>query len=334
MPRYVHEEIKQKPTKMKAKIEEEVMAEKSLRKKKVKIENEAYEKLVILNEAYKQELVARGIDTMAIKAKTEKRFAEQKHIRQRKEEPQIERKDEAEKEEGEEDEVEKEGDETQYMSIELEEPKEVKVAEKVPKKKKGRKRKEESDDTLKEFVQGLRAKSQRTTKKPKFLESPFQTEMPKKKRKGKTSVVVVKDDDDKVEKDEEKPLAISHLDFDIRLPGTIDEEFYHNFTVQDVPNVSNDENKWLQYFLTLKVDKRTVFEVEDQTICRYDMLHLLRGGRLKEETVEALVARLQKWLKLPENAHVDRKFAIVMLFFSIWLLTASNLDKRNVYKII
>ncbi|ONK68306.1 uncharacterized protein A4U43_C05F9950 [Asparagus officinalis] len=36
----------------------------------------AYDKLVMLNEAYEQELVARGIDTMAIKAETEKRFAE------------------------------------------------------------------------------------------------------------------------------------------------------------------------------------------------------------------------------------------------------------------
>ncbi|ONK66890.1 uncharacterized protein A4U43_C06F13120 [Asparagus officinalis] len=211
MPRYVHEEIKQKPTKMKAKIEEDVTTEKSLRKIRVKKENEAYEKLVMLNEAYEQELVARGVDTMAIKVETEKRFAEQKHIRQKKEEPQIERKDEAEKEEGKEDEAEKEGDQTQDMSIELEEPKEVKVAEEVPKKKKGRKRREESDDTLKEFVQGLRPKSQRTTKKPKSLESPFQTEMPKKKRKGKIGVDVVKDDDDKGEKDEEKSLAISNL---------------------------------------------------------------------------------------------------------------------------
>ncbi|ONK66887.1 uncharacterized protein A4U43_C06F13090 [Asparagus officinalis] len=96
------------------------------------------------------------------------------------------------------------------MGIELEEPKEVKVAEEVPKMK-GSKRREESDDTLKEFIQGLPAKRHRTTKKPKFLESPFQTEMPKKKKERKTGVVVVKDDDDKGEKDEEKPLAISNL---------------------------------------------------------------------------------------------------------------------------
>ncbi|ONK60214.1 uncharacterized protein A4U43_C08F15590 [Asparagus officinalis] len=71
--------------------------------------NEAYDKLVMLNEAYEQELIARSIDTMVIKAETEKRFTEQKHIRQKKEEPQIERKDEAKKEEGKEDEAEKEG---------------------------------------------------------------------------------------------------------------------------------------------------------------------------------------------------------------------------------
>ncbi|ONK56693.1 uncharacterized protein A4U43_C10F11730 [Asparagus officinalis] len=186
----------------------------------------------MLNEAYEPELAARGVDTMTIKAETKKRFAEQKHIRQKKKDPQIERKDEAEKEEGKGDEVEKEGDQTQDMGIELEEHKEVKVAKEVPKKKKGRKRREESDNTLKEFVQGLRAKSQRTTKKPKFLESPFQTEMPKKKK---------------------------------------------------------GREDW----------RRTVFEVEDQTICRYDMLHILRDGRLNDE---------------------------------IWLLTASNLDERNVYK--
>ncbi|ONK66886.1 uncharacterized protein A4U43_C06F13080 [Asparagus officinalis] len=67
--------------------------------------NEAYEKFVMLNEAYVQELVARGVDTMAIKVETEKRFTEQKHIRQEKEEPPIERKYEAEKEEGKEDEA-------------------------------------------------------------------------------------------------------------------------------------------------------------------------------------------------------------------------------------
>ncbi|ONK67041.1 uncharacterized protein A4U43_C06F15040 [Asparagus officinalis] len=84
MPMYVHEEIKQKPTKMKAKIEEEVTAENSLRKKRVKKENEAYEKLVMLNEANEQELVARGVDTMTIKAETEKIYAEQKQSGKRK----------------------------------------------------------------------------------------------------------------------------------------------------------------------------------------------------------------------------------------------------------
>ncbi|ONK59436.1 uncharacterized protein A4U43_C08F6410 [Asparagus officinalis] len=130
--------------------------------------------------------------------------------------------------------------------------------------------------------------------------------------KGKKVVVVVKDDDDKGEKDKEKPLAISHEDFDIRLPGTVDEGFYHNFTIQDVPDVSNDKNKWLQYFLTLKVDKRTVYEVENQTISRYDMLFFISGGRLKDETVEALVAKLYKWLKLPENA--DRENLVANSF--------------------
>ncbi|XP_020269359.1 ABC transporter F family member 4-like [Asparagus officinalis] len=227
--RYVHEEIKLRPTTVKAKVEEEVTGEKSLGKKRVQKENEAYEKLVMLNEAYEQALVARGVDILAIKTETEKKFAEEKRIRQNKGEPQIdealsegdqtremdieleEAKVEAEKEEGKEEEGGKEGDQTQAMGSELEELKEVKVAEDVPKKEKGRKRREESDDTLKTFVSGLRAKSQRTTKKPKFLESPFQTELPKKGRKGKKGVVVVEDDDDKGEKDEEKPLAISHL---------------------------------------------------------------------------------------------------------------------------
>ncbi|ONK57461.1 uncharacterized protein A4U43_C09F750 [Asparagus officinalis] len=257
--RYVHEEIKQKPTKMKAKIKEDVTAEKSLGKKRVQKENEAYKKLVMLNEAYEQELIARNVDMMAIKAETEKRFAEQKHIRQKKGEPQIE------KEEGQEDEAEKEGDQTQDMGIELKEPKEVKVAEEVPKKKKGRKRREESD-TLKAFVQGRRAKSQRTTKKPKFLESLFQTEMPKKKEKGRKMSLWWK------MTTRGRRMRRSHL--------------------------------------------RTIFEVEDHTICRYDMLHLLHGGRLKDETIEALVARLRTWFMLPENAHVERKFAIVTSYFS------------------
>ncbi|ONK60986.1 uncharacterized protein A4U43_C08F24800 [Asparagus officinalis] len=352
--RYVHEEIKPSPTTVKAKVEEEVTGEKSLGKKRVQKEDEAYEKLVMLNEAYEQALVARGVDILAIKAETEKKFAEEKHIRQNKGEPQIdealsegdqtqdmdieleEAKVEAEKEEGKEKEGGKEGDQTQAMGSELEELCDVKVAEDVPKKKKGRKRREGGDDTLKAFVSGLRAKSQRTTKKPKFLESPFQTELPKKGRKGKKGVVVVEDDDDKGEKDEGKPLAISHLgrstsvaelwkrekseeekkllemlnmgipssqDFDVRLPGTINEGFYHNFTVEDIPDVLADENKWLQHFLTLKVDK-------------YDMLHLLRGGRLKDEIIEALVASLRTWLKLPINAHVERKYAIVTSYFS------------------
>ncbi|XP_020263815.1 uncharacterized protein LOC109839715 isoform X1 [Asparagus officinalis] len=124
----------------------------------------------------------------------------------------------------------------------------------------------------------------------------------------------------------------SAQDFDIRLPGTVDEGFYHNFTVRDVPDASEDENKWLQHFLTLQVDKRIVLEVEHQTMNRYDILHLLRGGRLKDETVEALVARLRNWLKLPENAARDRKFAIVTSYFSIWLLTASKLDERKIHK--
>ncbi|XP_020253521.1 uncharacterized protein LOC109830620 [Asparagus officinalis] len=261
----------------------------------------------------------------------------------------IQAKVEAEKEEGKGEEGGKEGDQTQAMGSE-QELCDVKVAEDVPKKKKGRKRREGGDDTLKVFVSGLRAKSQRTTKKPKFLESPFQTELPKKGRKGKKGVVVVGDDDDKGEKDEGKPLAVSHLgrstsvaelwkrekseeekklletlnmgipssqDFDVRLPGTINEGFYHNFTVEDIPDVLADENKWLQHFLTLKVDNRLCFEVEGHTICRYDMLHLLRGGRLKDEIIEALVASLRTWLKLPINAHVERKYAIVTSYFSV-----------------
>ena len=40
----------------------------------------------MLNEAYEQELVARGVDTMAIKAEIEKRFEEEKQIMPKKEE--------------------------------------------------------------------------------------------------------------------------------------------------------------------------------------------------------------------------------------------------------
>ncbi|ONK69021.1 uncharacterized protein A4U43_C05F18460 [Asparagus officinalis] len=98
MPRYVHEEIKQEPRKMKAKREEEVDPESSLRKKRVKKEErshstvvltEAYDKLSILNEAYKQELIARDIDTMAIKANIEKKITEWKQGREKKDEEAI-----------------------------------------------------------------------------------------------------------------------------------------------------------------------------------------------------------------------------------------------------
>ncbi|XP_020258242.1 uncharacterized protein LOC109834618 [Asparagus officinalis] len=366
LPRYVHEEIKHKSTKRRAEMEEEATGEKASRKKRVEKGDDAYKKLVMLNEAYEQELVARGVDTMAIKAEIEKRFEEEKQIMPKKEEPQIERQDEAEKEEGKEEKAEGEGDQGQEVGIELEQSEARKVVEEVPKKKRGRKRREEGESTLGEFVQGLRARSRRTTKKPKSLESPYCTEMPKKKMKGKKSVVLVKDDDDKGETiEEKKPREMAHppmrtsvpqlwrrektedekkllsmlnmgipsaQDFDIRLPGTVDEGFYHNFTVRDVPDASEDENKWLQHFLTLQVDKRIVLEVEDQTINRYDILHLLRGGPLKDETVEALVARLRNWLKLPENAARDRKFAIITSYFSIWLLTASKLDERKIYK--
>ncbi|XP_020270668.1 uncharacterized protein LOC109845812 [Asparagus officinalis] len=106
--RYVHEEIKPSPTTVKAKVEEEVRGKKSLGKKRVQKEDEAYEKLVMLNEAYEQALVARGVDILAIKAETEKKFAEEKRIRQNKGEPQI-------------DEALSEGDQTREMDIELEE---------------------------------------------------------------------------------------------------------------------------------------------------------------------------------------------------------------------
>ncbi|ONK73834.1 uncharacterized protein A4U43_C03F60 [Asparagus officinalis] len=126
------------------------------------------------------------------------------------EEPQIKRKDEAEKEDDQGKEMEEVKDDRVDMGIEVEEPEEVKVIKEVTKKKRGRKRREERDKTLKEFIQGLRAKSQRTTKKPKFLESPFQTVIPKKRSEGKKVVVVVKDDEDKREKEEEKEFAISY----------------------------------------------------------------------------------------------------------------------------
>ncbi|ONK60889.1 uncharacterized protein A4U43_C08F23760 [Asparagus officinalis] len=290
--------------------------------------DEAYEKLVMLNEAYEQALVARGVDILAIKAEAEKKFAEEKRIRQNKGEPQIEEalsegdqtremdieleeaKVEAEKEEGKGEEGGKEGDQTQAMGSEQE--------------KKGRKRREGGDDTLKAFVSGLRAKSQRTTKKPKFLESPFQTELPKKGRKGKKGVVVVGDDDDKGEKDEGKPLAVSHLgrstsvaelwkrekseeekklletlnmgipssqDFDVRLPGTINEGFYHNFTVEDIPDVSADENKWLQHFLTLKaiLEGREVMDIE----VLHRESHMLRAGLAAQ-----IICEGREWKKL------------------------------------
>ncbi|ONK68298.1 uncharacterized protein A4U43_C05F9850 [Asparagus officinalis] len=80
MPQYVHREIKQEPTKRKAKGEEKLYSENSLRKKRVKKEEgsqstvvftEAYEKLSMLNEVYEQEIVSLGIDTKAIKAEKE-----------------------------------------------------------------------------------------------------------------------------------------------------------------------------------------------------------------------------------------------------------------------
>ncbi|ONK72293.1 uncharacterized protein A4U43_C04F17830 [Asparagus officinalis] len=91
MSRYVHEEIKQEPTRRKAKREEKLDSENSLRNKRVKKEEgsqstvaltEAYEKLSILNEVYEQELVSLGIDTKAIKVDIEKRFAKQKQERE------------------------------------------------------------------------------------------------------------------------------------------------------------------------------------------------------------------------------------------------------------
>ncbi|ONK80838.1 uncharacterized protein A4U43_C01F22350 [Asparagus officinalis] len=112
------------------------------------------------------------------------------------EKPQIERKDKVEKEDDQGKETEEVKDDRADMGIEVEEPEEVKVTDEVIDKKKGRKRREERDEMLKEFVQGLRAKSQRTTNKPKFLESPFQTVIPKKRSKGKKAVIVVKDDED------------------------------------------------------------------------------------------------------------------------------------------
>ncbi|ONK66860.1 uncharacterized protein A4U43_C06F12780 [Asparagus officinalis] len=141
------------------------------------LSDDAYKKLVMLNESYEQELAARGVDTMAIKAEIEKRFEEEKQI--------MPKKEEAEKEGGKEEKAEGEGDQGQEVGVELEQSEARKVVEEVPKKKRGRKRREEGEATLGEFVQGLRARSRRTTKKPKSLESPYCTEMPKKKMKGK-----------------------------------------------------------------------------------------------------------------------------------------------------
>ncbi|ONK59965.1 uncharacterized protein A4U43_C08F12770 [Asparagus officinalis] len=109
MPRYVHEEIKQEPRKMKAKREEEVDSESSLRKKIVKKEERSHSTVALL---------------------------------------QIGRKDEAEKEDDQGQEIEKVKDNRADMDIELEEPKEVKVNKVVTEKRKGRKRREESDKTL------------------------------------------------------------------------------------------------------------------------------------------------------------------------------------------
>ncbi|ONK81799.1 uncharacterized protein A4U43_C01F32990 [Asparagus officinalis] len=93
LPRYVHEEIKQKSTKRKAEMEEEATGKKASRKKRVGKGDDAYKKLVMLNEAYEQELVARGVDTMAIKAEIEKRFEEEKQIMPKKEETILEERE-------------------------------------------------------------------------------------------------------------------------------------------------------------------------------------------------------------------------------------------------
>ncbi|ONK58554.1 uncharacterized protein A4U43_C09F14270 [Asparagus officinalis] len=126
---YVHEEIKQEPRKMKAKREEEVDSENSLRKKRVKKEEwsqstvaftEAYDKPSMLTEVYEQELVTCGVDTMTIKADIEKRFVEQKQGREKKdEEPQMERKDEAEKEYDQRKNIEEVKDDRVDMGIEI-----------------------------------------------------------------------------------------------------------------------------------------------------------------------------------------------------------------------
>ncbi|ONK69655.1 uncharacterized protein A4U43_C05F25340 [Asparagus officinalis] len=88
----------------------------------------------------------------------------------------------------------------------------VKITEEVTEKKKRKTRRKETYETLKEFVHGLQAKSQRTTRKLKFLESLFQTVILKKRSKGKKSLIMVEDDDDKREKEEDKELAIAYAD--------------------------------------------------------------------------------------------------------------------------
>ncbi|ONK77467.1 uncharacterized protein A4U43_C02F6820 [Asparagus officinalis] len=115
-----------------------------------------------------------------------KKFTQQKQEREKKdvrkdesrgEEPKIalERKDEVENEDDHGKEMEENKDDKAHMDIEVEE-------------------------------------SGRTIKKPKFLKSPFQIVIPKKRSKGKKALVVVEDDDDKREKKEEKELVIAYTD--------------------------------------------------------------------------------------------------------------------------
>ncbi|ONK56350.1 uncharacterized protein A4U43_C10F7510 [Asparagus officinalis] len=83
---------------------------------------------------------------------------------------------------------------------------------KVTEKKNKKKRRKETDEMLKEFVQGAMGKELENNKEAQVLRISIPNSIPRKRSKWKKHVIVVVDDDDKREKEEEKELPIAYVD--------------------------------------------------------------------------------------------------------------------------
>ncbi|XP_020262224.1 DNA ligase 1-like [Asparagus officinalis] len=115
-------------------------------------------------------------------------------------------------------------------------------------------------------------------------------------------------------------------DFSIRL---VDSKriFVHNFRISQhvATKLTLEENRWVSEFCNQKAHQSCiVVNTSNSSIDSLELLNLLRGGRIDDHVMEALIDRINTWLDRPEIAPMSHNYGVVSVFFYKHVVVRKN----------